>query len=48
MPTSVCQWTTKPVTTEGEGTLPVMMMVVAVTVGVVLRTGADGTVEQSH
>ena len=44
---SLCHSTTNPVTTEPLGTLPVMVMVVAVTVGVSLSTGAGGTVEQS-
>ena len=41
---SLCHWTEKPVTTESLGTLPVMVTVVAVTVGVESMYGADGTV----
>ena len=41
---SLCHWTKKPVTTESLGTLPVMVTVVAVTVGVESMYGADGTV----
>ena len=42
---SLCHSTTNPVTTEPLGTLPVMVMVVAVTVGVSSSTGAGGTVD---
>ena len=44
-PESLCHCTRKPVTTEPLGTLPVMVMVVAVTAGDVLRTAADRTME---
>ena len=42
---SLCHFTTNVVTTEPAGTLPVIVIVVSVTVGGVLRTGADGTMK---
>ena len=43
---SLCHCTTKPVTTEPMGTLPVMVIVVSVTLGDELRVGdGNGTAE---
>ena len=41
---SLCHWTEKPVTTESQGTLPVMVTVVEVIVRVESKYGADGNV----
>ena len=44
---SLCHFTTTPVTTDPLGTLPPMVIEVAVTIGDVSRTGAEnGTIEE--